>query len=52
MGNTQDTICVKEAIWRDDDDSIRSRACAPETVPLTMMLDEIAKHKEEMSKLR
>ena len=31
---------------------VECRACAPETVPLTMMLDEIAKHKEEMAKLR
>jgi len=31
---------------------IECRDCAPDTVPLTLMLDEIAKQKEENSKLR
>ena len=33
-------------------DGVECRACAPDTVPLTVMLDEISKHKEEMGQLR
>jgi len=31
---------------------LECRACAPETVPLTLMLDDIAKHREEIARLR
>jgi len=43
------TDCNLDLIKKD---GMECRACAPDTVPLTVMLEEIAKHKEEMGQLR